>query len=88
MTRHRKQPRLPGDMPPAGEATNAGQAGARAPERVVPPVRLGLCTCEHLDVLHNLTAGGRRTACSVSTGPNADQCGCRTFTPLNQQESA
>ncbi|OLT13060.1 hypothetical protein BJF79_03955 [Actinomadura sp. CNU-125] len=69
-------------MPPAGEATNAGQEGARAPERV-PPARPGpgvVCTCEHLDVLHNLTATGRRTACSVSTGPNATRCGCREFT--------
>lgn len=87
MTRHRKQPRPSGDVPPAGEATNAGQVGARAPERV-PPARPGqVCTCQHLDVFHNLTASGRRTGCSVSTGPTADHCGCRSFTPLTQEPS-
>lgn len=58
----------------AGETTTPGQP----------------CTCGHLDVLHDISKTTRqRTACSVSDGPKATRCGCRTFTaatePLNQE---
>jgi hypothetical protein len=38
------------------------------------------CVCGHLDVLHNISpTSGRRTGCSISDGPKATPCGCKTF---------
>jgi hypothetical protein len=66
--------------------------GAPTPEGVTPPARPGqICgACAHLDVLHDISkTTGRRTACSVSSGPKATPCGCKTFMaatePLNQE---
>jgi len=75
-----KSARLPGATSPAGDASSPGQAGPRTPERV-PPARptFRTCECKHLELLHNLTDSKRRTACSVSTGPKATPCGCRSF---------
>ena len=45
---------------------------------MTPPVHPP-CACGHLDVLHNLSSSGRRTGCSISTGPHATPCGCRAY---------
>ena len=76
----------------AGGTPNTGRVGAPAPDGDTPPARPGqICgTCDHLDVLHDISkTTGRRTACSVSSGPKATRCGCRAFEaapePLNQE---
>lgn len=61
-----------GAAPAAGETTSPGQP----------------CGCGHMDVLHDISkATKQRTACSVSSGVKATQCGCRKFVaaaePLN-----
>lgn len=76
-----------GDAPAAGGASSPGQAGPRTPERV-PPARPSFptCVCGHLIVLHDISKSTKqRTACSVTTGPKADRCGCRRFEPLTQE---
>lgn len=83
-----KQPRPPREAAStaAGEATNAGRVGSPAPEGA-PPARPGqVCdTCKHLDVLHDISkTTKRRTACSVSSGPKATRCGCKTFAAATQ----
>lgn len=37
------------------------------------------CACGHLKVLHDIRGNGSRGACSVSTGPEADRCGCKAY---------
>lgn len=87
MTSRYKQPRRPGDVPPAGEATTPpGRAGHATPPH--PPARalFPVCVCGHISVLHGLAQDGRtRTACSHHAGPKAAPCGCRRFEPLNQE---
>ena len=87
MTSHPKSARLPGATSPAGDAINVGQAGPRTPERV-PPARPSFptCVCNHSIVLHDISKSTKqRTACSVTSGPKADRCGCRGFEPLTQE---
>lgn len=87
MTLRPKSSRSPGAASPAGEATSTGQAGSRTPERV-PPARptFPTCICKHSIVLHDISKSAKqRTACSVTTGPKADRCGCRRFEPLTQE---
>jgi hypothetical protein len=80
--------RLPGATSPAGDAINVGQAGPQAPECGAPPARptIPTSTCGHLIVLHDISKSTKqRTACSVTSGPKADRCGCRRFEPLTQE---
>lgn len=76
MTRRPQSPRLPeGAAPAAGEATTRPGIPCDA--------------CQHLDVFHGLAGDRRtRTACSTSTGPEAIPCGCRRYTPPNQEANA
>jgi hypothetical protein len=39
------------------------------------------CQCGHVEVVHAIRADKTRGACSVSTGPKADPCPCRTYAP-------
>lgn len=40
-----------------------------------------VCTCGDLEAAHAIRSNGSRGACSVSRGPAAVPCGCKTFTP-------
>lgn len=41
--------------------------------------RLAICVCGHSIGLHNIRGNGTRGACSVSRGPRATPCPCKTF---------
>lgn len=75
----------------SGQATSSSPARAvgdgRGPERT--PTSTFRCACGHFDVMHDLkkrTVGWVRTACSVSEGPKATPCPCKTYQPLNPPE--
>jgi hypothetical protein len=46
------------------------------------PVRepLAYCTCDHLELSHDLNAKGVRTACFHIDGPKGTRCPCKLFT--------
>jgi hypothetical protein len=37
------------------------------------------CTCNEVEVFHDIRRDGSRGACSVSTGATAVPCGCKAF---------
>lgn len=57
------------------------------PNAYVPAV----CECDELDVAHNIRSNGSRGACSVSRGPKAVPCGCKSYAEapvsLSEKES-
>jgi hypothetical protein len=49
----------------------------------IPALRCADPACGHLVELHDLAENNlTRKACSVSTGPQATRCGCKTYTEL------
>lgn len=47
------------------------------PNAYVPAV----CECGHGRGMHNLRKDGARSGCSISDGPKAAPCPCKSFTP-------
>ena len=39
------------------------------------------CTCGEFEVAHAIRTNGSRGACSVSRGPKATHCPCKSFIP-------
>lgn len=37
------------------------------------------CVCGELEVAHAIRSNGSRGPCSISRGPKATPCGCKTF---------
>jgi hypothetical protein len=60
-------------------AGNAANAAARM---------LAGCVCGHDEASHGLDRHGRRTACSVATGPAGTPCPCPAWAPLSYEPTA
>lgn len=66
-------------VPTTPAAPRCAHVAARR-RRCATPTPAGVCG--HGDVLHDLARDNRtRKACTVSSGPKATLCGCKTFTP-------
>lgn len=72
----------------AGELLALLTAAGRAAEEASRFLGSACSTCGHPETSHDLDRKGRRTACSVTTGPTGDRCACRAHHPLTGTEVA
>jgi hypothetical protein len=72
---------LDGETPAEHYPRCSARAEAKSTEARVSSATPRACTCGHVEVLHAIRGNGSRGACSISTGPKADPCGCPRFAP-------
>ena len=76
-----QQSLLDGETPEQHYPRCSARAEAKSSEAGVSSAKPRVCTCGHVEVLHAIRGNGSRGACSISTGPKADPCGCPAFAP-------
>jgi hypothetical protein len=69
------------DLPPqwAGQVTHTYGTCPTCGQPVRKPV--AYCTCDHLELGHDLNAKGVRTACFYIDGPKGTRCECKLMQP-------